>query len=309
MTEFLPSPTVLFILFAGAVAAFVWYLIASRRRTTALRRMGIVEDDAHPAEIDDEPLGVGLERWLGLAGYRGPTAPAMFILATIFCAGLGLFFMVMLRATGAFASMEEGLVSIPGNFGEVLLPLLEAMPWLIFLYFAGLPALVVRGRRRARMDAAERELPVLLELLSTLAQAGLGLDAAINEILDSEHGQGYIPDELRLFQRETFSGVPRMRCLRRLARRVDVPAFSTFVSVLIQAERSGLGLTDVLRVQAEDMRNRRRENALAKAQALPVKLVFPLVLCFLPALFVLTLGPAFLHFFQIADTVTGNIRR
>jgi tight adherence protein C len=75
----------------------------------------------------------------------------------------------------------------------------------------------------------------------------------------------------------------------------------------VQAEQGGLGLSDVLRNQSDDMRNRRRENALMKAQALPVKLVFPLVICFLPALFVFTLGPAFYSFAKVTDTVTGSI--
>jgi len=75
---------------------------------------------------------------------------------------------------------------------------------------------------------------------------------------------------------------------------------------LVQAEQVGSGISEVLRRQADDLRNRRRERALALANALPVKLLFPLVICFLPGLFVATLGPTFYQFFQFADAVIQN---
>lgn len=77
-----------------------------------------------------------------------------------------------------------------------------------------------------------------------------------------------------------------------------------FVSALVQAEQVGAGFASVLRTQADDMRGRRRENANMLAQALPVKLVFPLVICFLPGIFVSTLGPVFLQFIDLAEGMT-----
>lgn len=298
--------TLVVVLLALSIAAAA----RSAQRTAVLRRLGIENrDDVAATEVGEEPLGTGLQRWLGLAGYRAPLAPSLFVLACAAAAIVGVLVSFLAMATGAFVAMEEGLLSIPGEFGPVLLPLVGVMPWALFLVIAAAPVLVVRASRRRIEDSVQRELPVLLELLATLAEAGLGFDAGIAEILESDHGQGVLADEFRAFQRETLSGVARVRCLRRLARRVEVPTFSTFVSSLVQAERGGFGLSDVLRIQADDMRNRRKEYALMKAQALPVKLVFPLVVCFLPALFVLTLGPAFYTFFQLADAVTGNIRR
>ncbi len=79
---------------------------------------------------------------------------------------------------------------------------------------------------------------------------------------------------------------------------------STFVSALVQAEQMGIGLADVLRRQADDLRGRRREQALLRAQALPVKLVIPLVICFLPGIFVFTLGPAL---YSILRLTAGSI--
>ena len=295
------------ILVAGAIVLAV----RTRRRSTALRRMGIdvdVTEYQGPLDASGEPLGTGLRAWLGRAGYRRTTAPEVFIFLTLLAIATGLMITMLARSAGVFNVLVDGLRAVPGEFSQALLPLAEASPWIIFILFATFPFLVVRAARRTRVAAAEEELPVLLELLATLAEAGLGFDAALNEILSSERGVGYLADEFRLFQRETLTGAPRVLCLRRLARRVEVPTVSSFVSSLVQAERCGLGLSDVLRVQANDMRNRRRETALGKAQALPVKLVFPLVLCFLPGLFVLTLGPAFYSFIKIADSVTGGIK-
>ncbi len=298
---------VLLIVIAFAIAAAV----ASGRRGIARSRLGLSGDTGHEfdaVDTSDEPLGTGIRRWLGLAGFRGSAATAVFLAILVIAGATGLLVATILGGSGAVAVLVDGLDSIPGEFGQVLIPLVAAAPWILLVLFAAFPILVVRSLRRSRAEAAERELPVLLELFATLAEAGLGFDAALAEILESDQGTGYLADEFRNFQRETLSGVPRVKCLRRLARRVDVPTFSTFISSLVHAEQGGLGLSDVLRIQADDMRNRRRETAMMKAQSLPVKLVFPLVLCFLPALFVFTLGPAFYTFFKVTDAVTGNIR-
>ena len=81
---------------------------------------------------------------------------------------------------------------------------------------------------------------------------------------------------------------------------------SIFVSALVQAEQVGAGFSNVLRTQADDLRNRRREDANMLAQALPVKLIFPLVICFLPGIFVVTLGPIFMQFIRLADSMMSG---
>ena len=96
----------------------------------------------------------------------------------------------------------------------------------------------------------------------------------------------------------------RSGALRRLARRISVPALNMFVSALIQADQVGASVANTLRTQANDLRDRRRQQAQGRAQALPVKLVVPLVACFLPAIFVITIGPAFSQLFRIIDSIT-----
>jgi tight adherence protein C len=88
-----------------------------------------------------------------------------------------------------------------------------------------------------------------------------------------------------------------------LARRTEIASLNVFVSALVQAEQVGAGVASVLRRQADDLRDRRREDAMALAMAMPVKRLFPMMICFLPGIFVATLGPTFYEFFQYAESL------
>jgi tight adherence protein C len=87
-----------------------------------------------------------------------------------------------------------------------------------------------------------------------------------------------------------------------LARRLEVSSVTILVSALVQAEQLGSGISQALRRQADDLRDRRRERANAFAMALPVKRMFPLVICFMPGIFIWTLGPSLTRLFQVVDT-------
>ena len=159
------------------------------------------------------------------------------------------------------------------------------------------------------MAAVEEDLPLLLELLATLAEGGLGFDASLDRVVESESSERPLMQELPPVSGRDPGG--------RLPQRVPPPAgqtASTFRSVtsavaaLVQAEETGSGLAEVLRPLAEDLRLRRRERALARAEALPEKLVFPLVLGFLPGLLVWTLGPSFHQLFGIVDSILRRVQ-
>mgnify|MGYP003343342573 CR=1 FL=1 len=115
--------------------------------------------------------------------------------------------------------------------------------------------------------------------------------------------------ELANFQHDMLAGMPRPQALRQLARRVDLPALTGFTSALIQAETVGASFAETLQYQAVELRSRRRENALLQAQSLPVKLVFPLVICFLPGIFASTLAPVLFQVVQVADGVLRGAGR
>jgi len=165
-----------------------------------------------------------------------------------------------------------------------------------------LPWLVVRRARRQRVENVEQDLPISLELLSTLSEAGLGFDSALSRVLYSVIEDRPLAREFRTYQSDLLAGRTRVEALRRLARRLEVSSVTILVSALVQAEQLGSGIAQALRRQADDLRDRRRERANAFAMALPVKRMFPLVVCFMPGIFVWTLGPFFTRLFQFAET-------
>jgi len=275
------------------------------RRSRKLQDRMFRGDDVATAESETEPRGALTHR-LSLAGYRSVGAVPTFLLTT----GLGLFLGVVavfaIYRLGLVQSGAKELIKFPGGVGEIFLPMMYAAPWLALLMLAAAPWILVRSARRERVIQFEQDLPLFLELLATLGEAGIGFDAALDRVLDAQRQDRPLTEEFRTFQREVLAGVGRVRSLRRVADRADVLSLTILISALVQAEQVGSGISEVLRRQADDLRNRRRERALALANALPVKLLFPLVICFLPGLFVATLGPTFYQFFQFADAVIQN---
>lgn len=268
------------------------------------RVFAATEPEPLPSEED---LGF-LARWLFVAGYRSPQAPTLFVASALGLALFGLALAFLLSTSGLLHALARGLERFPGNIGQIFLPFVYAGPWLAGVIFGSLPWLTVRRARRLRVSQIEQDLPLFLELLATLGEAGLGFDAALARILDAQPGDRPLTQELRTFQVEVLAGRPRIQVLRRLSRRIDVTTFTIFISALVQAEQSGAGIAGVLRRQAEDARDRRRERTLQTAAALPVKLLFPLIICFLPGLFVAALGPVAWQFFQFIDAVTRGAR-
>jgi tight adherence protein C len=259
-------------------------------------------EDAQSAILDVESVGL-LDRWLGLAGYRSPSAPVIFLMAELLALGAGIFIVVGLSLSGVIRTGTTALGELPGGIGDIFLPILLASPWVLGVILLAIPWLAVRATRRERVTQIEQDLSLFLELLATLSEAGLAFDAALDRILSAQPTGRPLAEEFRIFQREVLAGVPRVRALRRVAARADVLSLTILISALVQAEQVGAGVADVLRRQADDLRSRRRERAISLANALPVKLMFPLVICFLPGLFVATLGPTFYQFFLFADSV------
>jgi pilus assembly protein TadC len=216
---------------------------------------------------------------------------------------MGVLVVLTLFVSGVVAQVEEVIALAPRTITGLVSPLVKATPWGVLGVLTAVPWLVVRDARRRRVEQIEQDLPLFLELLATLGESGLGFDASLDRILTAQPEGRPLAEEWRTFQLEVLAGRPRIQCLRRLARRLDVTAFTIFISALVQAEQVGSGVADVLRRQADDLRDRRRERALSLAAALPVKLMFPLIVCFLPGIFVVTLGPTFHEFFKRADSV------
>ena len=176
----------------------------------------------------------------------------------------------------------------------------------LIVFLSLVPTLVVRSTRRRRVREIEQDLPLLLDLLNTLSQAGVGFDEALEQILTAGSSDRPLATELRTFQADNLAGRSRIDALRGLMRRVEVPMFSTFISAVVQAEQVGAGMGETLRVQAIEMRARRRERATAAAMAVPTLLVVPMVVGFLPGIFVVLLGPMIYQAFgAMGQTLRG----
>jgi tight adherence protein C len=150
---------------------------------------------------------------------------------------------------------------------------------------------------RFRQAEIERSLPDVLDQVTISVEAGLGFESAIARAAVT--GNGPLADELGRTMSEIRAGVPRDAAFDQLLDRTHAPDLRHFVLASQQAHRHGIPIAKVLRVQATELRDKRRQRAEEAAQKVPVKVIVPLICCILPALFVVVLGPAVI---RIKDT-------
>lgn len=263
------------------------------------------DDFSSPSsDVDNsDPLQMWwLSRWLYVAGFRRANADTIFLISTAALAILGLTIALLFSLSGLQQLMEDSVQLVPGGVGATFLPIVWVAPWFMVILLSLVPWLIVRSARRQRVQLVEQDLPLALELMSTLSEAGLGFDEALSRILKTRLAGRPLAEEFRRFQSDLLAGRGRTQALRRFSARLDIASVSVFTSAMVQADQLGMGIARVLRLQADDVRARRRERSIAFANALPTKRVIPLVVCFLPGLFVWTLGPAFVQLFKLAET-------
>jgi tight adherence protein C len=159
-----------------------------------------------------------------------------------------------------------------------------------------LPEWVLRSKSGSRQMAIQRALPDALDLLSITVEAGLGFDAAVARV--ARQAGGPLGEELHRVLQEMQIGKTRADALRDLGDRTNIAELKGFVLAMIQADIFGISIAKVLSVQAREMRIKRRQRAEEQAQKLPVKIVFPLILCIFPSLFIILLGPAVITIYQ-----------
>ena len=196
----------------------------------------------------------------------------------------------------AAATIGLGLLAFSGQrtvFGVML--------WfaaILLAYFA--PDLLLYSRGQERQEAIGKELPDRLDQMTIAVEAGLGFEAAMARA--GRTGAGPLSDELVRTMQDLQVGVPRNRALRNLADRVENEELRHFVLAVLQAEDYGIPIADILRTQAAEQRVKRRQRAEEHALKIPVKIVFPLILCILPTLLIVILGPAVI---QISRSLFG----
>jgi tight adherence protein C len=159
------------------------------------------------------------------------------------------------------------------------------------------PDAVVNRRMQDRQKLIRNTLPDILDLLTISVEAGLGFEQALDRTVTSVPGP--LSDEFQRMLGEVRAGATRANAMRALDERTDVMEVRSFVLSILQADTFGVSIGRVLRVQADEMRIKRRQLAQEEAQKAPVKMLIPMVFCIFPALFVVVIGPAALN---IADT-------
>jgi tight adherence protein C len=213
------------------------------------------------------------ERRLLMAGYPAGMRTVEFlgfkvVMALLVSAGAFLLFGIVL------GNASFGIVA---TIGGLVLGFLAPEFWLTRR---------IKGRRKAVLLA----VPDTLDLLTISVRAGLGFDAALQKVV--EKSKGPLAEEFRRVLSEVRMGKPRRDALRDLADRTEVPALSAFIAAIIQAEQLGVAISKVLVVQSEQLRIERRQRAEEAAAKAPIKMMFPLVGCIFPSLFIVILGPA-----------------
>ena len=153
-----------------------------------------------------------------------------------------------------------------------------------------LPDTYVKNVADKRQQQIALELPDILDQVTIGVEAGLGFDAAMARAARSSKGP--MADEVNRTLSHVAAGLSRAEALRGLAARNKVPELRQFVGAILQADQYGIAMAQVLRVQSGEQRRRRRQRAEEQAMKLPVKILFPLIACIMPALFIVLVGPA-----------------
>jgi tight adherence protein C len=218
-----------------------------------------------------------MSRKLELAGNPGNVDPAVFFALRFLGIPFGLIFIIL------------GRMAPPGGFmyGKGLL---FALPAAIFGFY--LPDILLQSRIDRRQKEIRKAMPDGLDLLTICVEAGLGFDAAMSKLYekwDNEMGRafGRVVREIQL-------GKLRREALRDMADRLGVMEMSSFVAAVIQSEQLGVSMAQVLRIQADQMRVRRRQLAEEQAHKAPIKMLIPMAMFIFPALCIVLMTPAFL---------------
>lgn len=219
-----------------------------------------------------------IQQRLVWAGYRGGEAKYIFAGIRI---GLALV---------GFAALATPVLVRPNVLGALVA---AAIGYL-------LPAIVLAKRARRRQHRVQLSLPDALDLLVVSVEAGLGLDQALQRVGDelaSAHPE--LSEDLRQVNLEMRAGKERAEALRNLADRTGVEDIASLVATLIQTDKFGTSVAQSLRIHSDVLRTKRRQRAEEAAAKTGVKMVFPLVLCVFPAVWIVTIGPAAIKFIQV----------
>jgi tight adherence protein C len=226
-------------------------------------------------------------RALIAAGFFGPTAVPVFYGARIVAAVLlGLLFLVGAPALTNYLSLPRPLIVVIGLWGA-------ALGWVA-------PTFLLVARGNSRRSQMLRALPDALDLMVVCVEAGLGLNQALQRVAEEiALISPVLGEQLGLLTLEMRAGTPREDALRNFATRTDLDDARSLVTVLIQTDRFGTSVAQALRIHADSLRTKRRQRVEEASAKTAIKMLFPLVFCVFPALFIVILGGGILQALKV----------
>ncbi|HEY6234873.1 MAG TPA: type II secretion system F family protein [Candidatus Elarobacter sp.] len=263
----------------GAISAFLIVFSAFPARSPMVARLKKLERVSEKSvsqrifvidQIVSKERHSRMQQRLVEAGWYGVTPLAM-MLRTIGALGIGVVTALMLTLF----------------FNSNLLAIVTG----VFVALLGwrFPSIMLSRALKARKESIQRALPDFLDLLSTTVQAGLALNAALVQAADSTTGA--LKEELDSMLSEVRLGRPRTDAFNAMADRVNEDSTTTMVTAIVQAEKLGSNLSDVLQELAKETRDRRWFRAEEKAAQLPIKMILPMALFMIPSLYLMIFGP------------------
>ena len=286
----LPAVVLAAVLAVGlAVPVLGWSLFARPDAATVQARDNLVRGIAPIGPVNAAPRSAPglLDRLTGWLTPRGTTArlnrlagaagrPAAWPVQRLVAAKLVL----------GLVAGGLGLLMLGGGASALTVGVAVVVP--VVAYFV--PELLLHSRGQERQQAIQLELPDTLDQMTIAVEAGLGFESAMARA--GANGKGPLAEELVRTLQDIAVGQPRREAYLALAERTGVQDLRRFIRAVVQADQYGVSIADVLRTQAQEMRLKRRQRAEEKAMQIPVKVIFPLILCILPTLFIVLLGPA-----------------
>jgi tight adherence protein C len=293
-----------------AVAVAFGFVAVAEPRVRRAEKLGLIDGYGYTAPIDSE-LGVaparrtldGVAAMIGdflasrLSGLREEEVQRRLIAAGYYRIGARRFLGYRVLLTVLLPAALIWLLLVAGASGA------EVFVFALIGIAAGWfgPNVYLGRRGRKRLAEVDYAMPELIDLLAVILEAGVAFTGALR--IASERISGALGDELRLTIQEQNLGLSTLDSMQNWMGRCEAPGVQTFVRAMVQGERLGISIGQILRNLAIEMRKRRRQAAEERAHKAAIKILFPLVLLIFPAMFVIVLGPAL---FRIIDTLSAK---
>jgi tight adherence protein C len=213
-----------------------------------------------------------LENKINKAGNPGNLAVKDWVnIQAVLIVGVPILTYIVLRNSGISAGSMLLFLSAEAAMGFVL------------------PGFILGKILTARQKTILNTLPDVIDLITVIVEAGLGFDGALIKVVEKKPGP--LASEFERVLQEIKVGRKKRDALRDMAKRLDIQDFTTFIGAIIQADQFGVGIAQVLRIQSEQIRLKRKQRAQERAMKVPVKMLIPMVVFIFPTLFVVLLGP------------------